>query len=284
MAKYIETQFHKSRSESSIVTGPISLVGLALGFLLSGLTISRYRPRAKYVLLYNVIVGGIYLFGHIANLFLACTTSDDLILRRNFDSNSAMNFSRDCNTNCNCDSVTYNPICNSEGSEAYFSPCHAGCETYNEITKTFTDCTCSETLFATLGTCVKGCGYGFIIFTSIAAINNFLSASGRVGNTLVNYRYLNFFFIFLIKIHKKYFFSCISKRDKSSAQGFILMIVSLAYLLSPIIFANIIDSTCLVWTESCGKRGSCQLYDQTMFRYKFNGVAVGKKCLCDLSA
>lgn len=72
-------------------------------------------------------------------------------------------------------------------------------------------------------------------------------------------------------------FSCISKRDKSSAQGFILMIVSLASLLSPIIFANIIDSTCLVWTnEHCGQRGSCQLYDQALFRYKFNGVAVGK--------
>lgn len=192
MAKYIETQFHKSRSESSIVTGPISLLGLAFGFLFSGLAISRYRPRAKYVLLYNVIVGAIYIFGHIGNLFLACSTAEDRLLGTPL----TMNLTRDCNVDCSCESVPFSPVCTINGDEAYFSPCHAGCESYDEGTKQYYDCSCLDTFRGIsfekeekkLGTCLKGCGFGFVIFTSIAAINNFLSASGRIGNTLVNYR------------------------------------------------------------------------------------------------
>lgn len=107
-----------------------------------------------------------------------------------------MNLTRDCNVECNCGSVTYHPICTNKGDEAaYFSPCHAGCESYDESTKQFFDCSCLDDgegslkeAAVRLGACVKGCGYGFLIFTSIAAINNFLSASGRIGNTLVNYR------------------------------------------------------------------------------------------------
>lgn len=35
----------------------------------------------------------------------------------------------------------------------------------------------------------------------------------------------------------------------------------------PIIFGRTIDSTCLVWTYKCGRRGNCQLYDPIKFRY-----------------
>uniref|UniRef100_A0A336M5S4 Solute carrier organic anion transporter family member n=1 Tax=Culicoides sonorensis TaxID=179676 RepID=A0A336M5S4_CULSO len=267
LAKYIETQFHKKRSDSSIITGPISLLGMALGFLLSGILISKFKPRAKYVLMYNVIVGALYIFGHIGNLFLFCSTAEDKLLANYFNTKSSkmtFNLTRDCNLNCNCETISgYNPVCTTTGHvDAYFSPCYAGCENFDEDSKVFSECACLEyTKYLTkvsnnrnlLGSCVKECGYGFLIFTSIAAINNFLSASGRIGNTLVNYR-------------------CISIQDKSSAQGFILMIASLGSMLSPIIFANIIDSTCLIWTENCGKRGSCQLYDQALFL--FSTIAV----------
>lgn len=55
------------------------------------------------------------------------------------------------------------------------------------------------------------------------------------------------------------------------------MLVSLFALIpGPIIYGWIIDSTCLVWTEECGQRGTCQLYDQRNFRYYVNISAMCK--------
>ncbi|XP_035914777.1 solute carrier organic anion transporter family member 74D [Anopheles stephensi] len=106
------------------------------------------------------------------------------------------------------------------------------------------------------GACVQGCALGFYLFSIISSIINCLGASGRIGNLLVNYR-------------------CVSKQDKSFTQGLILMMISLFALIpGPIIYGRIIDSTCLVWTEECGKRGNCQLYDQKLFRYYINITAL----------
>ncbi|XP_035775439.1 solute carrier organic anion transporter family member 74D-like [Anopheles albimanus] len=106
------------------------------------------------------------------------------------------------------------------------------------------------------GACIQGCALGFYLFSIISSIINCLGASGRIGNLLVNYR-------------------CVSKQDKSFTQGLILMMISLFALIpGPIIYGRIIDSTCLVWTEACGKRGNCQLHDQKLFRYYINITAL----------
>ncbi|XP_058819786.1 solute carrier organic anion transporter family member 74D [Topomyia yanbarensis] len=107
------------------------------------------------------------------------------------------------------------------------------------------------------GACLKGCAFGFYLFSIISSIINCFGASGRIGNLLVNYR-------------------CVAKEDKSFTQGLILMMISLFALIpGPIIYGRIIDSTCLVWTEECGERGNCQLYDQRLFRYYINLTALG---------
>lgn len=72
-------------------------------------------------------------------------------------------------------------------------------------------------------------------------------------------------------------FSCVTKEDKSITQGMILMMISLFALIpGPIIYSRIIDSTCLVFTQECGKKGTCQLYDQKTFRYYVNVLAMCK--------
>lgn len=44
------------------------------------------------------------------------------------------------------------------------------------------------------------------------------------------------------------------------------MISLFALIPGPIIFGRTIDSTCLIWTQKCGRRGNCQLYDPIKFR------------------
>lgn len=53
------------------------------------------------------------------------------------------------------------------------------------------------------------------------------------------------------------------------------MISLFALIPGPILFGRIIDSTCTIWSEKCGERGNCQLYDQDLFRYYVNFTAVG---------
>ncbi len=42
------------------------------------------------------------------------------------------------------------------------------------------------------------------------------------------------------------------------------------YIPSPILFGNVIDSTCLLWKSTCeGEAGGrCLMYDIELFRYK----------------
>lgn len=49
-----------------------------------------------------------------------------------------------CNTNCHCDGVSYSPVCDRLTNTTYFSPCHAGCRSYDEKENVYRNCTCSS--------------------------------------------------------------------------------------------------------------------------------------------
>ena len=47
------------------------------------------------------------------------------------------------------------------------------------------------------------------------------------------------------------------------------------YIPAPVFIGALIDSSCILWDESCGKRGACLLYDIASFRYLTYGVGFG---------
>lgn len=50
------------------------------------------------------------------------------------------------------------------------------------------------------------------------------------------------------------------------------------YIPAPILFGNLIDSSCLLWKSSCGEAGGrCLVYDIEKFRYKYIGLCTGIK-------
>lgn len=108
------------------------------------------------------------------------------------------------------------------------------------------------------GICTKNCSWSFWVFSITSMVINWFGSSGRVGNVLVNYR-------------------AVAHEDKSFAQGLALMMISLFALIpGPIMFGRLIDSTCLVWSQTCNGSGNCQLYDQTSFRYSLNLLSCGE--------
>lgn len=78
--KYIETQYKQSASTASFVTGTIALAFSAIGILASGLVISRYKPRARYLAAWNVFVGGVSIVGIIWYIFLGCAANENSLV------------------------------------------------------------------------------------------------------------------------------------------------------------------------------------------------------------
>ncbi|GAB0089866.1 Solute carrier organic anion transporter family member [Sergentomyia squamirostris] len=360
-AKYIEVQFHKTRSDSTIIAGPINLFGMVTGFLISGWIITKKKPSASKLLFWNVILGCFYIGGTFAYFFLTCPDEN-----MPTPVNGRLNLTSSCNRNCSCDAVPYNPICNEVTGVTYFSACHAGCTEWDSDLKTYSNCSClakkspqgimpvmpsnqsqfkwmppaqpiipsvfgddydevtvefaesqektdpttestvslleletsttsinletridettretqyediatdttedslsrrrrnaldstAETLKAIPGACMAGCSQGFFFFALVSSITNFLGATGKIGNVLVNYR-------------------AVSVEDKSFTQGLVLMMFSLFGLIpGPILYGWIIDQTCMVWNYRCEKIGNCQIYNQRDFRIYVNSTAI----------
>lgn len=123
MPKYIETQYKQSASVSSLITGTVGLVFSAFGILLSGLIISKYKPKARYLAAWNVMIGVISIMGMISYAFLGCSANDSQIA---IQPNGVLKTLLPCNEQCSCDYVTYNPVC-TENGQTFISACHAGC-------------------------------------------------------------------------------------------------------------------------------------------------------------
>jgi organic anion transporter 3A len=74
----------------------------------------------------------------------------------------------------------------------------------------------------------------------------------------------------------------VAEEEKAFALGIQFVIFRLfGYIPSPIVFGNVIDSTCLVWKQTCegSQGGRCLMYDIELFRYKYVGICAGIKTL-----
>lgn len=71
----------------------------------------------------------------------------------------------------------------------------------------------------------------------------------------------------------------VSEEERSFALGMQFVIFRLfGYIPAPILFGNLIDSSCLLWKSTCGETGGrCLLYDIEKFRYKYIGLCTGIK-------
>ncbi|KAM7352129.1 organic anion transporting polypeptide 33Ea [Cochliomyia hominivorax] len=145
LTKYMEVQFHKSAQNGTIVVGPVSIIGMVIGLIGSGVIISKKKPSPSKVLMWNVIVGLVYILGQVSYMFMYCkdTVSIDQV-------DGKLNLTTTCNANCACDNVPYSPVCHEATETTYFSPCHAGCQKWNSDHKFYSNCSCLySNLFST---------------------------------------------------------------------------------------------------------------------------------------
>ncbi|XP_067634401.1 solute carrier organic anion transporter family member 74D-like [Eurosta solidaginis] len=306
--KYIEIQYRQSAATSSLVTGTVALAFSALGVLLSGLVISKYKPSARYLAGWNVLVGILTVAGCVAYAFIGCPGNEQSMIVNIPDGNSSSMAS--CNSGCYCDYVPFSPVCG-ENQMTYISPCHAGCK--QEIReengkKIYRSCNCiskkskpnrEELNFPDLANIEKAAPTTLPtlrLYTSTTY--HFSTAAPQLtptespigGQAIPGACPVNCFRQFVLFLTVMCFLKfvgatgrasnflvsvrCVPEQDKTVAMGFgMMMACMLCFIPSPVFFGWLVDQMCLVWGKTCSNKGNCWLYDPLALRYILNFTA-----------
>ncbi|KAK6619639.1 hypothetical protein RUM43_012396 [Polyplax serrata] len=280
LPKYLETQFSLGKSQASVFTGSIAIPGACIGIFMGGCLLKRLELKPKgavqFVLISNTIClacYGLLFFLGCENVKMAGTTIPY------FNSTSTkvepfrVNLTASCNFGCDCATSDVEPVCGNNGL-TYFSPCHAGCTAFSSRYNYF-NCTCIH------GNLSKEDEYAEVTVVPVATAGPCTSPCKTIYPFLI----LLFFMTFMVATTQMpllmIVLRSVNEEERSFALGMQFVIFRLfGYIPAPILFGNLIDSTCLFWKSTCGESGGrCLLYDIELFRYKYVGLCAGIKIL-----
>ncbi|KAJ8044886.1 Solute carrier organic anion transporter family member 2A1 [Holothuria leucospilota] len=276
--KYLETQFDISTSLASLLTGIIVIPSAIFGNLIGGLIVKKLKLQVRGMAAMALTLSSCVLIVIPLFFISGCPQKPRVGLTVPYRSNNETlqsdfypsNLDDQCNLDCYCPS-SYRPVCGADGV-TYISPCHAGCTYDNGYqlidgvnSSVYSQCECISMYggvgnpFAVSGECYQECSYYFHLVLSL-----FLSSLvSLLSNPLA-----------MIKIR------CVEERDRSLVLGFTnVMMKLLAYIPGPVMWGYLIDMSCILFQESCGKTGNCLVYNTDKFRNIFYGTMLSLKSL-----
>ncbi|XP_023293331.2 solute carrier organic anion transporter family member 4C1 isoform X2 [Lucilia cuprina] len=297
LPKYLETQFSVGKSQASVFTGSIAIPGACIGIFVGGCILKRFQLKPKgavtFVLISNVIC--LCLFAML--FFLGCDNLKMAGTTMPYYNSSKpgslepfqVNLTAACNFGCECLTSDVEPVCGNNGL-TYFSPCHAGCTAFSSSSN-YTNCAC---VHANISSSIY-LGAGGSHAQALNANENFaevtvvpVATAGPCANPCRNiypFLILLFFMTFIVAATQMpllmIVLRSVSEEERSFALGMQFVIFRLfGYIPAPILFGNLIDSTCLLWKSSCGQKGGrCLIYDIEKFRYKYVGLCASVKII-----
>ncbi|BFZ20987.1 hypothetical protein BsWGS_24026 [Bradybaena similaris] len=241
-SKYLESMFHLPAHTANYVMAVQTVSTAFVGSFLGGYLSRRMKMTAMTGIQFNTATMAVALLAQMLGLIFQC----DQPTVHNWPSEN-----NSCNSWCGCRDNSYFPVCGGDG-KTYYSPCHAGC--LQEEQGVYQNCSCIPGGHATGGTCDYGCSqlYAYAVVMGIRLLTNTLAIIPRMVICL----------------------RCVSEKDKAMALSVLPFLNSLlGWLLAPIVFGNVIDSTCRVWDIKCETKGRCLLYDNNLFRLNLNGYS-----------
>ncbi|CDW54661.1 OATP and Gal-bind lectin and Kazal 2 domain conta ining protein [Trichuris trichiura] len=252
--KYLESNFDLPVRVSTFYLGIFDVVVFAMGTLLGSFLIRKFRLQGRKAAAFVAACTGVCAVASVLQIFLSCNFAKKSLAAaaHSLHTIDALTFNNSCSSHCECDPHLLFPVCSSSG-KAYFSPCQAGCQQFSpaNLPKNFTDCFCVDSgSYVSQENCSNDCRIPIIIYFALISISGFASGISMLPSVFITLR--------SVPIHLK-----------SVALGFSGFLLSLLSTLpSPIMYGHVIDSTCLLWKKSCGKHGSCSLYDVDALRTK----------------
>lgn len=313
LPKYLETQFSLGKSQASVFTGSIAIPGACVGIFIGGLFLKRFQLKPKgavqFVLVSNVVCLACYallFFLGCDNVKMAGTT---IPYYNNTPQNMEpfqVNLTAACNFGCECHMTDVEPVCGNNGL-TYFSPCHAGCT--SSSSSNYSNCACKSIqtfdrqqilnffiLPGVLSNITQKQVYEGADGAQAHALNSDtdfrevtvipVATAGpchKPCRTIFPFLILLFFMTFIVASTQMpllmIVLRSVSEEERSFALGMQFVIFRLfGYIPAPILFGNLIDSSCLLWKSSCGEAGGrCLIYDIEKFRFKYIGLCTGIK-------
>ncbi|MBN3325235.1 SO3A1 protein, partial [Atractosteus spatula] len=282
LGKYLESQFGLNASYANQLIGIAAIPCVCLGMLLGGYLVKKYNLTpvgiVKLGMTANILCSAAFVF----LLFLGCETGPVAGVTAGYSNGSEWKLPRNltarCNEGCQCNFETLNPICGSDGT-TYLSPCFAGCiDAVIVSSRNGCGCRLEFSFSIQVIRLIFLCLHGFPMGVSVSShhknwsLCDYLLPYHFILNT-VNQRLST-----LLRNTSVCSFRAVPPHFKSYALGIqFLLLRVLAFIPMPLVFGAAIDSTCLVWSESCGKRRTCSVYNNETYRYLYFSICVGLK-------
>ncbi|XP_070533600.1 solute carrier organic anion transporter family member 4C1-like [Ptychodera flava] len=267
--KFIENQFGVTAGVAGIITGGLAIFSAVVGALLGGFIIRKANFNVKQNIKFCIGI----TFASLAFSFvflLRCPDENIAGVLRPYNKNETyrleeVNLTAPANALCQCSTVTYMPVCGVNGMQ-YFDACYAGCLHTTD-------------------------GFNYVLCAAVRdgpPVNDTKVSYGKCEQDCWEFPVfiVSLFFSMLVGFMVLAPLAVLGMRTVPDSQrSYALGVASLLYRLlggvpGPIIFGAIIDSSCLVWQETCGTTGSCWIYDNREFGVKWFIVGVVFYILC----
>ncbi|KAH1029931.1 solute carrier organic anion transporter family member 2A1 [Dendroctonus ponderosae] len=205
---------------------------VAVAYICVGIIIAKMNPTPKLLIMWNILVFGIVLVTFAAIRFFSCTTE----LHNELAGALTIPY---CSWHCGCSlDGPFQPIC--LNGETHFSPCWAGCSSFDSSLKIYENCTCAgeSRRVASEGSCdADSCSTLWALAQAHGVVSSALLGTTFITTLIINLR-------------------CIARKDKALALGLHMTCISLIpYLPIRAIYDVIAGNFCQMWGKS-----TCQFY------------------------
>ncbi|XP_064619635.1 solute carrier organic anion transporter family member 4C1-like [Lineus longissimus] len=267
--KFVQNQFNLEASSASMLTGVIMIPSAAAAHLTGGYLVKRFRMGIPGMVRLSLVFMAIASLLS-AILLLRCDLPNMPGINQPYDNitrvSDISNLKANCNAQCNCSTLERQPVCGIDNRE-YFSPCHAGCLSYEGMEKNknnYGNCSCimeylgsevnTSDIMATEGKCQTAC-YSFPVFAVLSGITLF---SILLPNTPCLSAVLR----------------SVSSSQRTYAMAWYNLVARIfGTIPGPVLYGLVIDGACFQWQEHCGKRGTCWIYDNKHFSLGMFGLS-----------
>ncbi|NXL86627.1 SO4C1 protein, partial [Alectura lathami] len=274
LPKFIENQFGQTSSFSATLGGLVLVPAAALGQVISGILVSKYKMDCKTIMKFIIGTCSVAFLLNTVFLTAKCGNEPFAGVSETYNGTGILdNLTAPCNANCRCLRSRYFPVCGRDEVQ-YFSPCFAGCASYvlNNKKKTYHNCSCigkskrenglEDFLYeAVPGKCPTHCKYLplFLVYFFFAAVFTFMAVTPTTVAIL----------------------RCVPDKQRAFALGVQSVFVRLLGTIpGPILFGIAIDSCCTLWdVDECKTKGACWVYDNERMAYLLMSISTACKII-----
>lgn len=258
LSKFLERQFSITASYANMLIGCLSIPGAIMGIVLGGVLVKclQLSPMRCSAL---CLLGSLFcLLFSLPLFFMGCSTHQIAGVTHQPGSQPGLELFPGCMEPCSCPSDDFNPVCDPSTRVEYLSPCRAGCTNQAAPDKShvfYTNCSCVTGSGAVqAGSCDAACGHLVLPFMLLISLSGVMASVIHTPSFMLILR-------------------GVKKEDKALAVGIQFMLLRvLAWMPSPVIHGSAIDTTCVHWAQSCGRRAVCRYYDNDLLRKRFIGL------------